>query len=90
VTTNLNSPFVKKEGGGYWVELGAPTAFQLPTGQIIYPDGTVKEPSTATYRPVVKNGVVSGLQYFWPDGSPMKSGEILKLPNGSSVTQIAY
>jgi hypothetical protein len=90
VTTNLNSPFVKKEGGIYWVELGAPTAFQLPTGQIIYPDGTVREPNTAIYRPIVKNGVLVGSQYFRPDGSPMRSGESLKLPNGSSITQVAY
>jgi hypothetical protein len=90
VTTNLNSPFVTKGTDTYFVELGAPQAFQLPTGQVIYPDGTVKESDGTAYRPVIKNAAVTGIQYFRQDGTPLKPGEKLKLPNSETVTQSAY
>lgn len=90
ITTNLNSPFVTEEGGIYWVKPGAPTAFQLPTGHIIYPDGTIKEPDTTTYRPIIRNGSVVGTQYFRADGSAMKVGETFKLPNGATIRQESY
>jgi hypothetical protein len=88
VTTNLDSEFiVHGEDGSVEVKLGAPQAFQLPTGHIIEPDGTLTDPDGTKRRVILKDGKYVGTQFFRADGSPAASGEIVILPDGQTVEQ---
>jgi hypothetical protein len=88
VTTNLDSEFIEQtEDGGVWVTLGAPQAFQLPTGHIVEPDGTMTDPDGTKYRLVMRGEEFLGFQYFRADGTPAVPGEVLTLPNGQTVEQ---
>jgi hypothetical protein len=88
LTTNLDSEFIEQTNdGGVWVRLGAPQAFQLPTGHIVEPDGTMTDPDGTKYRAVLKDGEYVGTQFFRADGSPAAPGEIVTLPDGQTIVQ---